>query len=158
MVCSSRIDVAESQIDGSLTINGVLMHCPAFAVVDVTPLWDGPAWRGEDLLVPGVQGRTPRPRRRDYTEKSLPMVIDGLFTPAGAQHGSERGGLRSNLFYLRTYLAEGTLVTASLTPPPGVAGSPTTASVYVLNIEIGEKSGAIWPAMLDLGIPNGAFY
>ena len=114
MTCSPRIDVTGTQIDGSLTINGVLMHNAAFAVVDVTPLWDGPSWRGEDLLVPGVQGRRPRPRRRDYTEKSLRMVIDGQFTPAGDTHGSERGGLRSNLFYLRTYLAEGTLVSASL--------------------------------------------
>lgn len=158
MTTCVRINVESTLIDGALTVNGLVLHCPAFCVVDVTDLWLGPGLRGEDLLIPGRQGRVPKPKRRDVTERSLPMVIDGSVAIDGTPYTNDRAGLRATLFYLRANLGEGMPVTASLSPPPGTAGPGQSGTVHVMSITPGQKTGSLWNATLDLSIPNGALY
>ncbi len=131
MTCTGRINVAATQIFGSLTIGGMLMHRLAFAVTDVTDLWLGPDVRGEDLMIPGRPGRIAFPRRADVTERQLPMVIDGRFDVSGNEFaGNEFEGLLQNIEYLRANVVDPTGVgdgtrAISLTRPGG--GSPGVA-------------------------------
>lgn len=160
MTCTGRINVAATQIFGSLTIGGVLMHRLAFAVTDVTDLWLGPDVRGEDLMIPGRPGRIAFPRRADVTEREVPMVIDGRFDVSGAEFaGNEFEGLLQNIEYLRANVVDPTGVgdgtrAISLTRPGG--GSPLTGTAHILNLENGGKKGSLWAAMLTLSFPDGS--
>lgn len=160
MTCTGRINVAATQIFGSLTIGGVLMHRLAFAVTDVTDLWLGPDVRGEDLMIPGRPGRIAFPRRADVTERQLPMVIDGRFDVSGNEFaGNEFEGLLQNIEYLRANVVDPTGVgdgtrAISLTRPGG--GSPLTGTAHILNLENGGKKGSLWAAMLTLSFPDGS--
>ena len=157
MPCTTRIDVEETKIDGELTIGSQYLHTPAFAVVDVTSLWLPPTYRGKDLLVPGTDGQTPLPRRRDLTTRSLPMVLDGRVDWDGTPYTNERMGIRTNLMRIRTGTGEPNAVAATLTAPGGL-GAVRNAVCRVINVELGERIGSLWAVMLDLEFPDGGFW
>lgn len=156
--CAARIDVAKTQVYGSLTIGGVLMHRKAWAIIDVTPLWLPADQVGEDLFIPGkTDGRIALPRFKEVTERELPMVIDGRFSPTDTENANELKGLKDNIAYLNTYVVsptggDGTRL-FSLTPPGG--GTPDTGYAHVTHLEPGGKLGAMMTAVLTVSFPGG---
>lgn len=155
-----NIDVGAASRDGVLTIDGVAMMCPAWAITDVTPLWMGPAQRGTDLLIPGRSGQLPNPRRADLTKVTLRMVIDGTVDRTGAAWPcGEREGLRRNVLFLRenvsdpTNLGDGTRALALVTPD---LSSTLRGRATIEGLRTGVRSGPIWVAVLELSLPDGA--
>lgn len=144
---------------GSLEINGVLMHTPAWTIVDVTQLWMGANIRGGDRLLPSTPGVIPYRRRMTVTRHSLPMVIVGYVDQAGTPYNDPWEGLETNIDYLRAWIVDPTNVgdgtlPATLTMP---SGGTRTADIHVLGLSLGIVSRARMRATLDISIPEGVF-
>lgn len=150
MSCT-RLNVAASMADGVLTVGGISMHTPGWIAVDVTPLWDGPDVRGDDLLIPGLPGLLPMPRRFTGTSYTIPLLIDGAVTSSGTPHANIRNGIALNLGVLQT-LVGGMPKSVSLTRPGG--GIYGTGSAHV-QVKQGEKSRGIARAVMTLDFPGG---
>lgn len=156
--CAARINVDATEVYGTLTIGGVLMHRKAWAIIDVTPLWLPADQVGEDLFIPGkVDGRIALPRFKEVTERQLPLVIDGRFGPGGSENANELKGLKDNIAYLRANVVSpvggnGTRV-FSLTPPGG--GTPDVGYAHVTHLEVGGKLGAMATAVFTVSFPGG---
>lgn len=145
---------------GHLTINSVLMHTPAWCVLDLIQLWLPPKIRGTNLLIPRVVGTRPRPVRITETDYSLPMAIsgavdqDGIVDPDGVLMCLYR-----NLQYLQTN------VTDPPTPPTATVpaslelpnGDVLTAEIQVLGITVSDHVKMLTNAVLDIRIPAGRF-
>lgn len=141
--------------DGTLTVNGVSMHCPGWVTFDVHTLWDSALFRGESLHIPGRSGRLGMPRRDDETSWSLPMLIAGDVSRTGAATSSIRAGYQTNLTYLQANVrcaSGGAARAVSLTMP---AGSARTGFAYV-QVRTGEQTLDGWRAVLELTVPSGA--
>lgn len=141
--------------DGTLSIGGVSMHCPAWVVFDVYTLWDSPIFRGDSLMIPFRPGRIGLPRRDDETTWSLPMMIAGDVDQLGAPYGSFRAGYLTNLSYLQANVRSvsgGLLRPVSLTLPGGGARTGDAA----VQIRVGEQTMDGWLASLELTIPDGS--
>jgi len=156
--CGTRINWSDSMVAGSLTIDGVLLHRPAFAVLDVRPLWTGPTVRGADLEIPGWPGVVSMPRRATARSVSLPMLIEGRVDPAGNPYDNPLEGLLLNIEWLRTYVTGPTYLTdgtryAVLSIPGG--GGTREGYVTVEGLEVGGGPVGMGFAVLDLTLPNG---
>lgn len=140
-----------------LTIDGVPLPCPAWEVRSLLPLWQGPALRGGDRLLPGVVGVKPYRRRATVTTKTLELTIYGDVDPDGAPNADVRAGLEANVDYLRANVADPTNLgdgtrTAVLHLP---SGATRTGAVHVLALDLGELGPTSVRATLDLSIPGG---
>lgn len=155
---SDELDWECTMDDGTLTIDTVLMHCPAFAVLDVAKLWDGPPQRGEDLKIPGRPGVLPNPRRADAGAVDLRLVIDGRFDRLGDEWPLPAQGLLENVLWLRenvtdpTYTGDGTR-TVTLTSPDG---SRTFTGPAHVSMKPAARVGPVQRAILTLSLPDGA--
>lgn len=144
--------------DGTLTIDGVMMHCPAFAVLDVAKLWEGPDQRGDDVKIPGRPGVLATPRRADVTPVTLRLVIDGRMDRLGNEWPTPAQGLLENVLWLRenvtdpTYIGDGTR-TVSLTSPDG---SRTFEGPAHVSMVPGARLGPVARYALSLSLPDGA--
>lgn len=152
-----RIDVEVTKEAGVLTIDGLLMHRPAFAVVDVTPLWEGPEQRGDDLTIPGRPGALANPRRADKSKRQLRMLIDGRYDVAGTEVGDPIANLYVVRTYLRTHVSDPTNLgdgtrALVLTVPSG----PTLHGSAHLSITFGSQAGPVMRALLEVSLPDGA--
>jgi len=144
---------------GELTINGVSMHTPAWAVVDLTVLWMGAQVRGFDRLIPFAPGVIPHRRRMTVTQHSLPMVITGAVDRLGVAWPDPWEGLEANIDYLRAFVVDPTNATdgtlpATLDMP---SGASRTADIHVLRLSLGVVQSGLMRATLDISIPEGAF-
>lgn len=149
--------------DGNLSIAGVPMRTPAWSVLRLTPLWQGPVVRGADRILPGSPGVIPLPRRPNVTVRSLPIVITGDVDQLGVANVDPWVGYEENFDYLRSTVADPTevgdgTVEAVLTMPSGVT---RTADVHVLGLVMADPvagaDGLVARGTLDLSIPTGAF-
>lgn len=144
--------------DGTLTIDGVVMHCPAFVVLDVDRFWLGPDQRGADLMIPGRPGVLPNPRRADVTQVQLRLIVDGRLDRLGGEWPNPNQGLHENLTWLRqnvtdpTYTGDGTR-TLLLTSPDG---STTYTGPAHVSMSQGARVGPIMRGLLRLSLPDGA--
>jgi len=144
---------------GSLEINGVSLHTPAWTVIDVTTLWMGADIRGQDRLLPTTPGVIPYRRRMTVTKYSLPMVIIGHVDMTGAPNTDIWEGLEYNIDFLRAWVVDPTnvgdgTVPASLTMP---SGTVRTADVHVLGLNLGIVTRARMRATLEISLPQGVF-
>ena len=151
------IDLAAVTRDGVLTIDGVAMQRPAWAVLDVTPLWLGPDQRGDDLVIPGRPGALPNPRRAATTARTLRMIIDGQYDPAGVWQSDPRAQLRRNIAYLREHVSDPTYIgdgrrTITLVTPDGVT---YTGQVHVGPLQLGDQVRGLARAALPITITDG---
>lgn len=145
----------------TLSIGGVSLHTPAWQCLDLTSLWEPAALRGNDRMLPGVDGVIPYPRRVTVSSRSIPMVIVGGVDSSGTSYidpNAPYGGLWQNVNYLATNVAgpvggDGTRA-ASLTMPDT---SVRSARVTVLNLAIGQHVQAGMLATLDFNIVGGRF-
>lgn len=154
---------------GTLSIDGVLLHTPAWDLPDLGELWFPAAVRGSDRVISGLTGVLPYQRRATVTTRSLRMIITGVVDREGAYYtGSgdirvdHQRGLQANIAYLRANVVDPTNVgdgtrTASLTLPGAAEDDdPITAPVHVLGLTPGAKLGPIQRCTLDLSFPEGA--
>lgn len=144
---------------GSLVINSVSMTTPAWYIVDLRDLWLGPAVRGSDRIIPGVNGVIPYMRRPTVTTVSLPMIVSGRKNSSGTDYGNYYIGLETNIAYLRANVVDPTTTTngtraATLTMP---SGATRTANIHVLSMTPGEVVRYMQKFTLDISIPTGAF-
>lgn len=106
----TRVMWEETVCTGEVTIGGVFMHTPAWAILDVTPFWLPAEVRGSDRLLPGVTGVRAYRRRRTVTERQLQLVIIGEFDHTGAENANPWAGARDNVDYLRDNVIDPTNV------------------------------------------------
>jgi hypothetical protein len=152
------IDLVAATRDGVLTIDGVAMQRLAWAVLDVTPLWLGPDQRGQDLEIPGRPGALPNPRRAATTSRTLRMVIDGQYDPAGVWQSNPRQQLRRNISYLREHVSDPTYIgdgrrTITLVTPDGVTYQ---GHVHIGALQLGDQVQGVARAALPITITDGA--
>lgn len=159
-VAASRI--GNLQINPSGTDPGELetdTRCPAWWVLDLSPLWGYPDERGQNRVIPGANGRRPYPRRKDETTYEMPMLIGGLTDRSGnPATGAPFEQLRSNIDFLRANVCgpwDGTTTTrtAKLTLPDD---SELTAQVQC-RITLGAQNGEWIRAVLAVTVPAGGF-
>lgn len=141
---------------GTLVIDSVSLHTPAWCAVDLSELWWTPEVRGENSLRPHQKGRKANPVRGEETRYSLPMVITGYCDQNGAVFGDFAAGLETNVRYLQTYVALPTNVgdgtrEAVWTLPSGMT---VTADVQVLGLRGALNPGAIYTPTLELRVPG----
>lgn len=157
------------QCDGELTIDGVLMHTPAWNVLRVLALWMPGDQRGSDRLLPLTPGVIPYQRRLTVTRHSLPMAIHGEVDQAGVPYPNVWAGLEANIDYLKanvvapTGTGDGTRPASLLMP----SGATRTADIHVLDLVPGRvvagtnmvtgDEGVGMLATLEISIPAGEF-
>lgn len=141
---------------GTLEIDNVSLHTPAWCAVDLSELWGTPEYRGEDVLIPHKTGRRPYLRRKDATRYSLPMMVTGYCDQFGAVNANYDIGLQENVEYLMTYVAlptntgDGTR-TAEWTLP---SGTVVTAQIHVLGLRGQLLPGALYRPTLEISVPG----
>lgn len=145
---------------GSLAIDGISLFRPAWTITSLASLYDDPAQRGGDRLLPGVIGVKAYRRRVTVTRRSLPFQVTGYVDAADVIVADPFAQLRLNLAYLRanvtlpTNVGEGTR-TAVLTLPDGTT---VTKDLHVLGIHGDLLPGALWVGLLELSDPTGQFH
>lgn len=145
--------------NGVLSIDGVLLNCPAWDIVDLSDLWLGGDIRGDDRLLPGVGGVIAYPRRFTVTRHSLPMAIDGSVDQLGQENADPWVGLQDHIEYLRANVVDPTGVgdgtrPAVLQMPDGTG---RYADVHVLRLIKGDIVEGRLLATLEISIPAGVF-
>lgn len=145
--------------DEYLEINSIPLATPAWEILDLSELLNGPDIRGADRRLPGVAGVIPNKRRVDVSVRSLPMLIYGDYDQEGDEYDNPHAGLVANLAYLRDNLllptgtGDGTLP-ATL----HLLEVTMTADVHVLSpLATGMLTGYEMRATLDISIPGGYF-
>lgn len=145
---------------GTLTIGQVLLHTPAWCVVDLSPLWGTPPYRGANRLIPGRQGRKPYPRRLDEARYSLPILVTGYCDSDGFPY-FEAGidydqGLEANVAFLQNNVAFPSAATdstrdATFTLP---SGNIRESNVQVLALTGQLLPGALYRGTIELLDPE----
>ena len=145
---------------GLLTVNGLLLNCPAWDLVDLTDLWMGADLRGDDVVIPhkddGVQARR---RRITATQYSLPGVMDGSVTTTGVENSDPWEGLQAHIDQWRSTIidppgiGDGTLI-GVLTMPNGQS---RYADVHVMRFTKGQVLQGRLLFTLDISLPGGVF-
>lgn len=148
----------------NLTISGISLttpnaSTPAWMCGDLSPLADGPDVRGEDVILPGVNGVIALRRRIAVSKRSVEMVIFGAFDRFGTPQSDRRIGLQRNTQYLIDNLilpvgGDGTRA-AVLTMADGTS---RYADVHVLSpLQLAAATGDTRRAVLTISIPGGYF-
>lgn len=144
-----------------LEIATVPLATPAWRILDLSSLWDGPEVRGDDLLIPGAAGVLTQPRRATVTRKVLPIAIFGEQDREGNVYPNPFTGVRTNLDYLYTNVfapvSTGNGTRAAI---HHLADGVTTRSANVivlspLDVRPAGKHSLI--GRLDILIPTGRF-
>lgn len=140
-----------------LSINGVSMATPAWDVLNLHVLWQMPAVRGTDLIIPGASGARPRRRWAQPTKYTLELIIHGNVNPDGTAYSDHFVGLQSNIAYLRTNVADPVATesgtrTATLTMPDATVRS---GHLHVETFEIAPISYKHVRATMDVSLPMG---
>lgn len=158
------------EAEGNLTIGGIDMNRPAWAVIGdergeggLLKLWVEFEVRGSDRVLPSATGVIPYPRRMTVTRHDLRFLVVGDVDSAGTPVADTRSGLRANLEYLRTNVfapvASSTGTRAATLTVPG--GANRTADIHVLRVQTQsyyiDECGSIWVGTLQISIPGGRF-
>jgi len=144
---------------GTLTIDGISMNRPAWAVLNNWVFWQPAGLRGEDNIIPGTPGVLPNRRRKTVTTHTLELLIIGTCDEDGdAVPRSEwTTQLARNSEWLDEFVftppvtLEGTR-TAVLTLPDG---STRTGEIHVLDPVYGVTTPVAITVALDISIPAG---
>lgn len=156
--------------EGSMTIDGLSMNRPAFAIVGdergeggYVKLWADFDVRGEDRILPSATGVIAYPRRMTVTRVDFRLLVVGDVDQAGAPVVDSVVGLQNNIEYIRANIvapvatSTGTRV-AILTMPSGATRS---ADIHVLGVVTQSYGivdcGSIWIGTLQISIPAGRF-
>jgi len=141
-----------------LEINSIPLATPAWDCLNIHVLWQSPAIRGSDRLLPGAVGVRPRRRRVDVTKYTLELVIRGEQNWEGTYYASAATGLETNVYYLRSnvtdvYTSGDGTRSATLHNP---AGGTKTGYLHVESFQLEPVSFKTARATIDISIPAGA--
>ncbi len=158
---------------GRLSIEGtsgwLLMHGPAWNVLDCLDLWVEANKRGQDRLLPTTAGVVAYKRRTTATDHLLSLAVCGDCDRNGVTNADPWVGLQANLAYLYDQIVVTPSTTAGtrnarLTMPNGTDRS---AATHVLGIERGPSmegtnvlsglAGVVVICSLSISIPSGRF-
>lgn len=145
------IDVGDCSY-GTLVIDNVSLHTPAWNAPDLSELWWTPDLRGANTLRPHQKGRKANIRRADETRHSLPMIVTGYCDHLGNVYDDFAEGLEQNVRYLMTYVALPTNVgdgtrEAVWTLP---SGTTVTAEIQVEGLRGALLPGALYRPTLEI--------
>lgn len=147
---------------GELTIDGLSLHGPAWCAWDLSPLYDSPEFRGDNILVERLDGKVARPVVTDETDYSLRLMFSGYSDQAGVPWGAPAGGVLANRqAFHDTYVAPIRSGTASLPatleiPDPD---DPNATITYLFDVQPLKLSGwtllpnAYARGVLELRVP-----
>jgi hypothetical protein len=93
--------------DEYVVINGVTLCIAAFQAKGLSPLLDGPKWRGDFDRLPGIDGGYSFDDVEDVTDFVLGVVINGAWKWDDTAHTNPRQGLIDNTEYLKANLGIG---------------------------------------------------
>lgn len=148
---------------GSLEIDGVSMNTPAWSVVDISPLWAAFDTRGQNRLIPGLQGVLAYRKRITERDHGLAIIITGDVDEEGDPHADPVSGLEDNLDTLMAVLQPDSNATkaATLYLP---SGATKTAEIQVegfevirSEIDIVDQQYALLEGIINITIPQGVF-
>ena len=150
---------------GELKIAGTSLHTFAWCMRDIRPLFYANAFRGKNVVIPGVDGTRAYPIRPDETTHDLPMFWTPACSTNGTNFASLAIGYQTNMAAFQTaFLTPPSSPTATLaaTITSTPLGTTLSADVQVLGFDIGPTDEAIgspyvWKARLTLRIPAGRF-
>lgn len=147
------------EIKDRTNTNYIPLATPAWRVINLEVLYDGPAVRGENQIIPGVAGTSALPVMAHESTKTLELVIFGGYDNTGAAHTNARLGVRANLLYLVDNLVlPGTSDTSRAAILHMLSGSTRTANVQIVGgLRAGKVGGGNARATLDIRIPAGYF-
>jgi hypothetical protein len=158
------------EVEGNLTIGGIDMNRPAFAIIadergegGFVQLWADFDVRGEDRLLPSATGVIAYPRRITVRRMDFRLLVVGDVDQAGTPVVNTKVGLQNNLEYIRANVlapvvsATGTRAATLLMP----SGATRSADIHVLGVVTQSYGfgacGAIWVGTLQISIPAGRF-
>lgn len=129
----------------SLTISGISLRVDgAWGIKDTSPLLDM-AVRGEDILIPGIDGVVPQVRRLDILVVSLGLMIFGQKNVNGTPYSDQRLGVYTNLHYLNENVVK-----------PTATGDGTRPVVFtVTGLGVFEADAHVLPPLDHGSITNG---
>lgn len=85
-------------------INGVPLDTTGWRTNNLAPLWDAAQQRGDDRLVPYLDGLTPERRRVDVMRVPIPVTVFGDYNWNNTAYSNKRIGLQTNMDHLRANL------------------------------------------------------
>lgn len=142
-----------------LEVNGIDLATHAWRITDLTELL-GSRVRGDDRLIPHVDGVRAFRRRRTARVITLPMLIFGRKDPDGVPIADPLQGAIDHMLYLDANLGIGSATGDGTVPAiwhlPD--GGTLEADVHVLGL-IGTTDIAygMFRTTLDISIPSGRF-
>lgn len=156
--------------EGTLTIGGISMNRPAWAVLGdetgaggLLQLVTTASQRGQNRTVPSAAGTIAYRRRLTTTSHELRLLVVGDVDQNGAPVANPQQGLAINLSYLYTNVvapvASATGTRAATLAIPGLA--TLTADIHVTGLlqteyHIGQTTSA-WVGRLQIEVPAGRF-
>ena len=157
-----------STVDGNLTLNGIPMKTRAWTCPDLSPLWLPATLRGNDRMLPFVDGVVPYKRRRTVTQYALDFRVAGISDQAGNLPAGGMGNgpeefeqLEFNLDYLRQNVLDPEASANANGTIPGVLTMPSgevrTADVHILGFSVSARVAHVLQGVLDVSVPSGGF-
>lgn len=161
--------------EGVLTINSLVMNCPAWSLCGDERGRDGLLQllfairkRGDDRVVPLAANVIPYPRRRTSKEVDLRLVVTGDVDAAGVAHADSANGLVTNLEAIYDGIIE---PAAGPDPNTGTVvasfaglGATVSTNLHVLGWEhdeyyTGRINGvshqSLWVGTVTVSLPTG---
>lgn len=156
--------------DGVLTIGGIVMNRPAWAVTgdgdgegSLFDLLIGVEQRGEDRLMPFGVGVIPYRRRITVTTHTLRLLVVGDVDENGDPTTDHTDGLRANLAYLMANVVAPVATSAgtrAATWDPPAGATQLSAAIHVTGItkkKMALGDNAVFEGTLNISVPAGAF-
>jgi len=156
--------------EGSMTIDGLSMNRPAWAIIGdergvggYVQLWADFDIRGDDRILPSATGVIAYPRRMTVKRMDFRLIVVGDVDQAGTPVADSVIGLQNNIEYIRAnFLApvasRDGLRDAVLTMPSGGTRSASIHALGVVTQSYGlTECGSIWVGTLQISIPSGRF-
>jgi hypothetical protein len=152
----SRLRCPELLFETATVTGGTNLNNGAWCAIN----WDdflGRQFRGEDLLVPGVDYLLPRDRYADYIQGSLHLIFDGNVNAAGVSHAPNTvmHGLELNRRAFITNVAtppDTRTLTLTLTDGSTIAGPVRTIDFLWARGEVMGMARAVWTFRLPEGL------
>lgn len=156
--------------EGNMTIGGIDMNRPAFAIIGdergeggFVKLWADFDVRGEDRILPSATGVIAYPRRMTSKRFDFRLLVVGDVDQAGTPVADSRIGLQNNIEYIRANVlapvvsSTGTRAASLLMP----SGATRTADIHVLGLVTQsyglQECGSLFVGTLQISIPAGRF-
>lgn len=163
--------------EGVLTINSIVMNCPAWSVCGdergrngLLQLVTAFRKRGENRLLPGVGGEIAYPKRRAPIELDFGLTVTGDVDALGAANSDSAEGLVENLQAIYDGIVEpvsgedadsGTVAVTYVGLGVSLGGDVHVTAMEQDEYALGRKNGvshqSLWIGFLTLSLPAGRF-